>query len=165
LTGAAGSDQTAWDREFGIAKDVSQLGVERNVFRYLPTSVVIRADGAPLVDLLRVVAAGVRAGADLTVSTPDALPSGVDVPGHVVEDRETWLARMANERPARVRLVGTPADDLVAAVQGDPDVAIYSGEVTWSGRVELLPFLLEQSVSVTNHRFGNHDPAFDALRF
>jgi len=165
LTGAAGSDQTAWDREFGIAKDVSQLGVERNVFRYLPTSVVIRADGAPLVDLLRVVAAGVRAGADLTVSTPDALPSGVDVPGHVVEDRESWLAHMANERPPRVRLVGTSADDLVAAVQGDPDVAIYSGEVTWSGRVELLPFLLEQSVSVTNHRFGNHDPAFDALRF
>ncbi|KMM44604.1 1-pyrroline-5-carboxylate dehydrogenase, partial [Cellulomonas sp. A375-1] len=39
-----------------------------------------------------------------------------------------------------------------------PDVAIWDHPATESGRVELLPFLREQAVSVTAHRFGtpNH---------
>jgi len=164
LVGAACSDQFAWDREFGVAKDVSGLGVERNVFRYLPASVEIRHDDAPLVDLLRVVAAGRRSGARMTVSTPAALTLALLGVEHVVESRERWLARMAEQRPGRIRLVGSSIEELVAAITGDPDVSIYADEVTWSGRVELLPFLLEQAVSVTNHRFGNHDPAFDSLR-
>ena len=40
------------------------------------------------------------------------------------------------------------------AVDGRPDIAIYAGEVTESGRVEMLPFLREQAISVTAHRFG-----------
>jgi RHH-type proline utilization regulon transcriptional repressor/proline dehydrogenase/delta 1-pyrroline-5-carboxylate dehydrogenase len=39
-------------------------------------------------------------------------------------------------------------------VDGDPDVAIYAGPVTSSGRVELLPFVREQAISVTTHRYG-----------
>jgi len=35
--------------------------------------------------------------------------------------------------------------------------------VTTSGRVELLPFVHEQSVSITAHRFGNPDIAMSAL--
>jgi RHH-type proline utilization regulon transcriptional repressor/proline dehydrogenase/delta 1-pyrroline-5-carboxylate dehydrogenase len=42
-------------------------------------------------------------------------------------------------------------------VEGDPDLAIYSGAVTSAGRVELLPFLREQSITITAHRFGNAD--------
>ena len=57
----------------------------------------------------------------------------------------------------RVRLVGGDAAALAAAVGGDPDVAIWSGPVTTAGRVELLPFLREQAVSITAHRFGNPD--------
>jgi RHH-type proline utilization regulon transcriptional repressor/proline dehydrogenase/delta 1-pyrroline-5-carboxylate dehydrogenase len=30
--------------------------------------------------------------------------------------------------------------------------------VTTAGRIELLPFLREQSVTITAHRFGNPDP-------
>jgi RHH-type proline utilization regulon transcriptional repressor/proline dehydrogenase/delta 1-pyrroline-5-carboxylate dehydrogenase len=30
--------------------------------------------------------------------------------------------------------------------------------VTTAGRLELLPFLREQSVTITAHRFGNPDP-------
>ena len=36
LRRAALSDAIAWDREFGQVKDVSHLGVERNLFRYRP---------------------------------------------------------------------------------------------------------------------------------
>ena len=84
-------------------------------------------------------------------------------PTHVVETHEAWLARMREQHPQRVRVIGTPAIELAEAVTGDPDVAIYGGAVTQSGRIELLPFLREQAISITNHRFGNPDRAFDAV--
>jgi RHH-type proline utilization regulon transcriptional repressor/proline dehydrogenase/delta 1-pyrroline-5-carboxylate dehydrogenase len=52
---------------------------------------------------------------------------------------------------------------LHAVSSADPDVAIWSGPVTTSGRVELLPFLHEQSVSITAHRFGNPDKGMQSL--
>jgi RHH-type proline utilization regulon transcriptional repressor/proline dehydrogenase/delta 1-pyrroline-5-carboxylate dehydrogenase len=66
-------------------------------------------------------------------------------------------------RPPRVRIVGTEPERtalhraLAVIVEGDPDLAIYSGAVTSAGRVELLPFLREQSITITAHRFGNPD--------
>ena len=43
-------------------------------------------------------------------------------------------------------------------------MTVWSGDVTEAGRVELLPFLREQSVSLTAHRFGAIDPEFRDLR-
>jgi len=176
LRRSALSDALAWDREFGQVRDVSHLGVERNLFRYRPVSVSIRATGdATWQALLRVVVAGIRSGSDFTVSAPVGLPAvvrrslsdqGVAV---FVETEEQWLDRMvAREeesapRSPRARLVG-PAESvaalhraLAAAVGGDPDLAIYANEVTTAGRIELLPFLHEQSITITAHRFGNPD--------
>ncbi len=160
LVAAASTDETAWRREFGVAKDVSGLGVERNVFRYLPAPVSVRAEGADLVDLVRVALAARRAGSSVAFSTDTAPPVGLALDVRV-ESREEWLIRLDRNRPARIRLVGADRVEIAAALDGDPDVALYDGAVTWSGRVELLPFVREQAVSITNHRFGNHDPAFD----
>ncbi|MEH3033159.1 MAG: bifunctional proline dehydrogenase/L-glutamate gamma-semialdehyde dehydrogenase [Aeromicrobium erythreum] len=161
LAQAAAADETAWQREFGVAKDVSGLGVERNVLRYRPTAVTVRASGRTWDDA-RVLAAAARSGADVSVSSPVPLPEGL-APGHVVEDETAWLARVERDRPARVRLVGSSAHAVHTVVDGDPDVAVHAGQVTASARVELLPFLREQAVSVTAHRFGNPDPAFVEL--
>ncbi|KQX76025.1 bifunctional proline dehydrogenase/L-glutamate gamma-semialdehyde dehydrogenase [Aeromicrobium sp. Root472D3] len=161
LRAAAQSDHVAWTREFGAVKDVSGLEVERNVFRYVPVPVTVRAEGLGP-DLVRVLLAAARTGSDVTVSTATALPDGL-VPGARVESGEQWLAHVAEQRPARVRLIGQDALAVASAVDGDPDVAIYSGAVTPSGRVEALPFLQEQSISITNHRFGNHDSEFDRV--
>ena len=160
LRAAAASDQVAWAREFGIQKDVTGLGVERNVFRYRPVPVAVRGDGS-LSDLVRVLLAAKRAGSIVSVSSSVPLPDGVGT--HVVEAHEVWLARMREQRPERVRVIGAPAIELARAVAGDPDVAIYGGAVTQSGRIELLPFLREQAISITNHRFGNPDREFDAV--
>jgi RHH-type proline utilization regulon transcriptional repressor/proline dehydrogenase/delta 1-pyrroline-5-carboxylate dehydrogenase len=70
----------------------------------------------------------------------------------------------ARPRPSRARLVGSP--EAVAALRialaegtsGAPDLAVYADEVTTAGRIELLPFLHEQAISITAHRFGNPDP-------
>jgi RHH-type proline utilization regulon transcriptional repressor/proline dehydrogenase/delta 1-pyrroline-5-carboxylate dehydrogenase len=74
---------------------------------------------------------------------------------------------MREARPARIRLIAPNgaeiARELHVVLDGDPDVAIYSGAVTAAGRVELLPFLREQAVSITAHRFGNPFPAMAEL--
>jgi RHH-type proline utilization regulon transcriptional repressor/proline dehydrogenase/delta 1-pyrroline-5-carboxylate dehydrogenase len=157
LTQTAASDERAWGREFGVAKDVSRLDSERNVLRYRPAAVTIRAEGS-LVPLARVLLAARRAGATVTISSELPLPSGIE---HVVESTDGWLQRVARERPARVRLVGTPAGPTAAAVDGHPDVALFADPVTSSGRVELLPFLKEQTVSISTHRHGLIDHSID----
>jgi RHH-type proline utilization regulon transcriptional repressor/proline dehydrogenase/delta 1-pyrroline-5-carboxylate dehydrogenase len=171
LQRALGSDALAWADEFGTAKDVSGLSAERNIFRYRPLPVTVRlADGEPVSALLRTVAAGVLAGSQLTVSTGVELPAqlravltGLDIPVSVEDDAE-WLAsagRLAAADKlsgARIRLIGGSPAALAEATGGRPDVAIYAHDVTEAGRVELLPFLHEQAVSITAHRFGtpNH---------
>ena len=185
LRRSALSDALAWDREFGQVRDVSHLGIERNLFRYRPVPVAIRATAdAGWQELLRVVVAAVRAGARFVLSTPVGLPAPVRRAlgelGAVVhmESDDEWIERMRRRgeqpsatleslddelRPSRVRLVG-PRDSVAAlhralatAVGGDPDLAVYDGEVTSAGRIELLPFVHEQAIAITAHRYGNPD--------
>lgn len=172
------SDAVAWDREFGQVRDVSGLGVERNLFRYRPVDVAVRASSdATWQAVLRVIVAGVRAGSGVTLSSPVGLPADVrralgevDISVSVETDGE-WLQRIAaaDRRPGRIRLVGSR--DTVAelrtavagATEGDPDVAVYADEVTTAGRIELLPFVHEQSITITAHRFGNPDDWSEAV--
>ena len=101
----------------------------------------------------------------------------VGVPGVVVETDAAFSARVVEGRPERIRLIGSDglvagsgesgrevARGLFAALEGSPDVAVFAGPVTAAGRVELLPFLREQAVSLTAHRFGNPYPALGELK-
>ncbi|MCM4080299.1 bifunctional proline dehydrogenase/L-glutamate gamma-semialdehyde dehydrogenase [Paractinoplanes hotanensis] len=155
LERAAHSDAAAWASSFGTTADVSGLWAERNVLRYLPVPVEVRlAPGGSVAELLRVVAAGLRAGAPFRVSTASSLP--VDLPVDVrIEDDATFAAGLRGVN--RVRLVGGSPEALARATGGRPDLAVWSHPVTEAGRVEMLPFLREQAVSITAHRFGNPD--------
>lgn len=176
LQRALASDALAWAKEFGTAKDVSGLSAERNIFRYrsLPVTVRLSAD-EPVVALVRTVAAGVLAGSALTVSTAVELPAplqaaltALDITV-TVEDDAAWLASAAGLAAAgklsggRIRLLGGDATALAKATGGRPDLAIYGHPVTEAGRVELLPFLHEQAVSITAHRFGTPNHLSDTL--
>ena len=55
------------------------------------------------------------------------------------------------------------AKALAEATGGRPDLAVYVHPVTEAGRVELLPFLHEQAISITAHRFGTPNHISDAL--
>ncbi len=83
--------------------------------------------------------------------------------GVKVEGDDAFNARVARGLPARIRLIGASAGDLHHATGGSPDTAVWAGEVTEAGRIEMLPFLKEQSVSITAHRFGNPDRDLAAL--
>jgi RHH-type transcriptional regulator, proline utilization regulon repressor / proline dehydrogenase / delta 1-pyrroline-5-carboxylate dehydrogenase len=205
LSRAVNLDAAAWQEQFGVARDVSGLTAERNVLRYLPVPVQIRWESGSLPHLLRVLAAGLRAGGPLTLSTSEPLAAEVldflmesGAPVDVqVETASAFHARarqLAQLPPSaegsgdpRVRLVldwgtdpagaeGDATDRKVAeeaaraavvalheAVEGSPDLAVYAGPVVSAGDVELLPFLHEQAVSITAHRFGTPDGLTDDL--
>ena len=164
LADAIASDSAAWTEEFGALRDRSGLASERNVFRYLPAETQIRAEvGTPLVEIVRVAAAAARAGGSVRLSVAEALPtevasairkSGIPI---AQEDAAAAHARLAALPRPRVRLLGAAAAVLDAAAQGRPDIAVFDGPATRAGRIELLPFLHEQAVSITAHRFGNPD--------
>ncbi|WGD37461.1 bifunctional proline dehydrogenase/L-glutamate gamma-semialdehyde dehydrogenase [Lysinibacter sp. HNR] len=164
LVTAAQLDESAWNTEFNRAADVSALGVERNVFRYLPAPTGVRiSESASITDAVRVLIAAVRTNSLAPVSTGLALPAPLVTAargGGLTVDSETdaeWLATLKQTELARIRVVGTPSADPFTAAGGRPDLALYLDPVTLAGRVEMLPFLREQSVTITAHRFGNPD--------
>lgn len=169
LERAARSDALAWSERFGLEQDVSAVGVERNVARYRPApGVVVRcaADGTPEA-LLRVVAAAVLAGSRAVVSIDPGVAGAEPIAAVIrslgataavaIESDSAFASRLSGgslQSATRLRLVGGSPSDVAMATGGRPDLAIYGGVVTEAGRVELLPFLREQAVSMTAHRFG-----------
>ena len=182
LESALASDASAWSGEFGVARDVSALGVERNVLRYLPVPVTIRvAADASLAEAAREIAAGVAAGSRLTVSSVNPLPEQL---GRVVaasggtvkvEDLSAWRAHVARlaavtgpKAGARIRLVAgaslaEASEQIFAAAAGKPEITVYAGAPLVAGRVAMLPYLREQAVSITAHRFGTPNRLTEGL--
>lgn len=181
LARALTSDGACWKREFGTAKDVQGIEAERNVFRYFPVPVTVRlaesgavpatADAASgVAQLVRVVAAGLTAGSALTVSSAVELPAdlaGVLAKAGVrvsVQDDAAFASGLVGTREGRIRVIGQSAVAGIAeALDGIPDVALYAEPITEAGRVEILPFLREQAVSVTAHRFGTPNRLTEGL--
>ena len=155
------SDAAAWVTEYGTVRDVSGLEPERNLLRYHPHPVTVRlASGSPT-DLVRVMAAGLVAGAEVTVSAYTDLPAKVAAAlsaagaSPVTESDDEWSQRLRSMDGGRVRLLNGDAAATHRTVDGRPDLAVHAQPATESGRVEMLPFLREQAVSITAHRFGN----------
>lgn len=184
------SDERAWLREFGVAVPTPSPEGLRRATRYRPTAVQVRlgAEG-DVADLARSLAAGVRARADLRVSSAVPLPAGllaladdgtplgrslVGVREVVVESTSAWVERTRADlrsteawEPAgqrRVRVIG----EVLAA---DAEVDALAGAdrrddpVTVEGRVELPVFLRPQRLTMATERFGILDPAFESLLF
>lgn len=164
-----GSDAHAWATEFGVARDVSGLMAEKNVFRYLPVPVTVRAENADPAAVLRVVGAGILAGSSVTVSTPVPLdPSVADTlatAGVVcrVEAAASWRNTLRDNTPGRVRLLGGSREQFARDSAGNVGIALYAGPVVEAGRIELLTFLHEQAIAVTAHRFGSPTPLSENL--
>jgi RHH-type proline utilization regulon transcriptional repressor/proline dehydrogenase/delta 1-pyrroline-5-carboxylate dehydrogenase len=91
---------------------------------------------------------------------PAAVAEG-DGDGEAPEADEVAVAAY---RDLHVRLIGGDARALARAVGGSVDVVVHGGDVTDEGRVELLTFVREQSVTVTAHRSGLVDPELRDLR-
>ena len=153
LSRAAEYDQRAWDKEFGRGHDHSGLRSEANIFRYrntLEPVVVYVGEGYQLRDVYRQLLAAAITGTQVRVVAPDAVARELEAADVTVD------AHTVTGTPDRIRVVGSAPEELY----GDVATAVIDGPVLIDGRRELLPYLLEQAVSATLHRFGViHDPA------
>ena len=174
---AARSDQVAWDTWFGHAQELGDSAFERRVVRFRPVPVAIRmSEDAPAWELARVLAAAMRAGAPVAISSARPITAGlvrflldettpISVGEVVVEPDSRWHARLRSGETGahRIRLLGADHPALAALLGSGAHPAVYAEPVTAAGRVELLTFLQEQSVSITAHRFGYPDAAMASL--
>jgi len=167
LEDAAASDAYWMAAEFGVEHDPAALFCEANRQRYRPLrQLTIRAASgmqATPFALARVVlaATAARIGSGLTISAHPAAFDGTTMfPGLrlVSETADELVTRQHASLDARLRLLG--AEPGLAVLE--PAVHVDARAPVLSGRVELLRYLREQSVSQTLHRFGNVVAAPDA---
>jgi len=166
------SVQDALDAVYLVDADVSGLGVEKNVFRYRPTEVMVRLeDPADWWQVAPMLAGAAHGGTKVTLSVGDDLRDTVaqafrsgDIKV-LTESTDIWLAGLADNPTAfrKIRYFGDDPRGVAEAVNGSVDVAIYSDPATFNGRVDLRPFFLEQSVAATNHRFGDHTKVLNGV--
>lgn len=167
------SCQIAWNEEFGEVVDATNLPVERNLFRYRPAPCVIRfSEDGSADELGQVLVAATVARAKILLSTAWELPATLARELELrealvrVESTAEFHERLSTEglRSApRLRLVGGSRREVCAALQNGVDVAVFSDDVTLAGRVEMLPFLREQSISIRAHRYGRPDARMQGL--
>ena len=151
-------------------RDAQQLHGEIDILRYLPIDTVVRAaEGTTSVQLQRVLHAARTVGAQIELSVADAelrdvaIAEGVDATSIRVENAAVFAAHVDAQGPLRIRLIGEADDALHEAISRRVEVALFTGAVTASGRIELLSFLHEQAISATDHRYGNPMPETPAL--
>lgn len=162
------SCQIAWNEEFGEVVDATNLPVERNLFRYRPVDCVIRFSEDATADALgQVLVAATVARARILLSSAWPLPASLAAElelrgaGVRVETNEEFLERLRVEglRDAlRLRLIGGSRSEVCEAISNAVEISVFSDDVTLAGRVEMLPFLREQTISIRAERHGRPDP-------
>lgn len=164
---AAMADAQAWREHFSRGHDPSSLASEANIYRYVTTPALIRFVDGDMADLARVCIAMVTTGARGEVSTSTLLPrdlvaalDGAGIPV-TVESADVAAARCRQEGWSRVRVVGVVEPKLL----GHADLAVYDAPVSAVPRLEILPFVHEQAISITMHRYGEpFGPAAELVR-
>ncbi|MEY2468821.1 MAG: RHH-type transcriptional regulator, proline utilization regulon repressor / proline dehydrogenase [Actinomycetota bacterium] len=134
--------EAAWGAHFAVSHDPSALAAESNVFRYVPYHRPVLVRTAPdtrAEDIERCRDAARISGATLIVS----------------RDSDDDLAkRLDAMKPAKVRALG-PVSDALFARCDELGIPLDTAPVTAVGRLELLHWVREQSVTETLHRYGN----------
>ena len=146
-----------WRTHFSQDHDPSALECERNILRYrlLPRGVLVRISpttDAATVALVREAAriTGTRAAftvSDRTDAAPDA----------IVESDRTLAARLRPEVCDRLRLL-TAVEPVVRLAALASGIQVNPTPITSDGRVELIHWVREQTLSITNHRYGRIMP-------
>ncbi|MEI8300465.1 MAG: bifunctional proline dehydrogenase/L-glutamate gamma-semialdehyde dehydrogenase [Chlamydiota bacterium] len=162
---ASVSNYAFWWQRFRRDYDPTKLIGQDNLQRYVPhKKVTIRlySDNQPL-DYLRLFAAALTTECPVQISWkksgrtfPPKLNWQALCPffNHVEETEEEFLDRVRSGDIKRVRMISKASNELYLAASVS---ACYINDATVlaSGRVELLHFLREVSLSVDYHRYGN----------
>ena len=160
LNASAGSYTHWWNEEFSQEHDPSQLHGESNHFRYRPYQrVLLRTEGLSDLQIAQVVLGAMICGVALDLSVAQQSDLTKSLACSVTEETEAQLiARL----PTCAKIYGSlRAGSLSLALQiaaNDAALSVIAATPLANGRLELLTYLREQSVSETTHRYGNIIP-------
>ena len=154
----------AWNNVFSKEEDVSHIYGEENTFRYLPlNSMALRiADGDALNDALLVMLAANQTKTKLTVSLSDkhhqlevikAKVATFDGMKLRLESEEDFINTMSTYE--RIRTCSESLSDAVYQKAAELGLCIIDSAPLAEGRIELLHYLKEQSISFEYHRYGS----------
>jgi len=163
LTASAKSYAYWWDREFSREHDPSQIHGETNDFRYRarPWHLIrLNSEEATnICELFQLVVACQTVGTRLQISVPDSVGwgdllttiAGVEI---TIESEDQLVSRLKGLSGGTMRIKGD-FDERKYAPPEIGNIPLLESPVLANGRIELLNYLKEQSVSETVHRYGN----------
>lgn len=140
---SVGSYAFYWNNYFSKLHDPSKVLGEDNFLKYMPHPKVtlrIQPDDTSL-DVERVKAAAYICGTSLEISAFNQ------------ESDEKFCKRIEKGEIQHLRLLSKPSSSVMKAL-GDAGVNLHLGPVLASGRLELLNYLREVSLSYSYHRYG-----------
>ncbi len=152
-----------WNREFSREHDPSQLHGETNDFRYRARPWhLIRlqsADALDVAQIFQLAIACATVGTDLKISVSGPVGWGellarVAAVEVVIESAAELVDRLKSLKGGTLRILGE-FDEQQFAPAEIGNIPIIDSHVLANGRIELLNYMKEQSVSETVHRYGN----------
>lgn len=141
-----------WNNYFSQKQPLSLLVGQDNLLLYKPHDVMLLRvqNGDSVEDVLRIIAAAKLTNTPLHISSSKQL-SIADV---VEEDEKNLIKKIKQGSYKRIRMISAPGKQLVGAL-ADASVNIHLAPVLANGRLELLHYLREVSLSHDYHRYGN----------
>lgn len=151
-----------WERFFSKSEDPTGLRCEANVLRYRPRAEIVfrLSKDRPFDDLAAAVAAAAVCGTPLEVSLAEPHPAvgrleeGGWIKTSRVETDAKFSRSLAERQSEAVRWPECRNTEALRLAHR-AGVMIFTAPVSTLGRLELLYYMREQSVSVARHRYGN----------
>lgn len=153
------SYQKAWEEEFSRAVDHNQLYGEQNIFRYLPLERMVLRVGVTdtITQLEQIIHAAHLCGTPLTISIDPHEPLLNQLPHSrcpiQVEKLDAFLLSL--DWYERIRTCTADIDPRIYEAAARLDKYIATAPPVKEGRMELLHYLKEQSITFEYHRYGS----------
>jgi len=155
------SCQHWWKHEFSVEKDIHQILGEKNIFRYLALKkMALRIyQGDSFCDLMMVLKAAELAGTQIDLSSEgeyEIISRLKTMSGWCSFHKETD-AEFAERMHAYERIRCVTSDIPRELIEQSSRTGLYiaSKKPVIEGRIEMLHYMKEQSVSYEYHRYGN----------
>lgn len=152
-----------WNQYFQKNHDPALVLGQDNFLCYVPhRQMTLRVQAQDeMIDVYRVIAAALTCGMNLEISGDFEIIKGWDKASWVSpslriisETEGQWIQRLKQGRISRLRLLQKPSEDILSAAAAS-FCHKHIAPVLSNGRVELLHYLREVSVSIDYHRYGN----------
>jgi RHH-type proline utilization regulon transcriptional repressor/proline dehydrogenase/delta 1-pyrroline-5-carboxylate dehydrogenase len=161
LAVARKSYREAWENEFSQAKDVCHIYGEENIFRYLQLkSICLRVqetDGLEDIELVHLAAHTAHTPLTISISENNKLLADIqkNCAGATIKIQDDATFASDLDRYERIRACSTGLPDSIYRKAAELGRYIADAKPLIEGRIELLHYLKEQSITYEYHRYGS----------